>query len=249
MRESVDGGEPGRSNVASADLLPAWGHLVILGMTGSGKTALNRILLQGRTRVLVVDPKEEYVRECVQVTTGEELAAVVQASPGRWRIAYYNRHLEDDFPALALAATELGRVTFVVEETDWYCSPSFIDPALADLLKYGRPRYGQPNTGVEVWCVSRRPGELNRLCTSQAMGVFCFQTCEARDKQYLVENVGSDFAADLCELPVFNEAEPQTTFSVCKQYLRRAGAGVRYWKVHPPTGVLTSVERPMVQSE
>ena len=175
--------------------------------------------------MLVVDPAEEYAGQTVQVSNEQEFADALRRSPGRWRLSYFNTHLEDDFAALCATVSELGSCTFVVEEADWYCSPSAIHPGLAYLLKYGR------HDAVEVWCIARRPSELHRLCTSMAKGVFCFQTVEPNDKKYLQDYVSSVFADDLADLPPL----------VCKQQLRVVGATPTYWRVDPRLATIVPV--------
>jgi len=134
----------------------------------------------------------------VQVHSPEELREYLNRAAGKWRIAYFNDHLEDDFPALCNLAYSLGNVLFVIDEADWWCSPHDIVPEYGHLIKYGRhPR-------VQVASISRMPAEVNRLVTSQAAALFCFLMVEPVHLEYIGQYAGKQFAAALPALPLLH---------------------------------------------
>lgn len=172
------------------------GHLVVLGQTGLGKTALMRALIRHShpvwPRVLIADKDAEYGPVAVGVQSVEEWAAYVGAGAGvpaplrvdqqgaSWKVAYQADDLDQAMPVLCEAVFEIaGGTLLVAEEADLWCSPAAILPEFAHLLKYGRKR------GAWVCSVARRPSELHRLCTSQARHVIAFGTVEPIDVEYL----------------------------------------------------------------
>lgn len=155
--------------------------------------------LRDRSRVLVVDPHGEYGDVAVAVHSPEELASYLRQARGSWRIAYTNDHLEDDFPALCRTVYDLGNVQLIIDEADWWCSPTDITPEYAHLIKYGIGHGGStpPNSPVHVCSISRFPAEVHRVVTSQAAMLFCFLIVEPRHLEYIARYAGRDFAAAL----------------------------------------------------
>lgn len=165
-------------------------------------------------RVLVCDPAGDYSDVGVVVASLDELAVYLDQAPGVWKIVYQSDDLDATFPALCMIAYELGRVLFIVDEADWWCSPHGIVPDFATVIKYGRKR------GVTVMGIARRPSEVHRLLTSQSWMIYCFGTPEALDLDYLRRNVSQDFPQDVAALDPF----------VCKSWDRRRREA-RYWRV------------------
>jgi hypothetical protein len=168
------------------------GHIVVLGQTGLGKTALVRTWVRGRRdwpRVLVLDPHREYGDVAVAVESLDAWAAYVARAQPTWRVAYWGDDLDDVLPAICEAVYEIGQVHLVVEEADYWATPGAILPDLAHVFKYGRHR--------QVWvvAVARRPSEVHRLCTSQARHVWACATVEPRDVDYLRLAVSAEYAA------------------------------------------------------
>lgn len=189
----------------SDELLPKDGHLVVLGQTGLGKTALVRTLAKRASRrawcrILIADPHREYGQVAVGVQSLDELAVYLDQAGASWRVAYQGDDLDDAFPVLCEAAYQMGQTLLVAEEADFWCSPSQILPELAHALKYGRFREGRTE-GVIVCGVARRPSEVHRLLTSQARCVVSFGTVEPVDLEYLRRAVSVEFAAVLPALP------------------------------------------------
>lgn len=144
--------------------------------------------------MLIVDPLQEYGSVAVVVSGPEELAEYLERTSGRWRIAYQNDHIEDDFDSLCVAAYELGDLLFVVEEADLFCSPTYISSEFYRLIVYGRHRKSA------VLTVSRVPADVHRTITRQAWEIYCFTTQEPNDLDYLRRYVGADFAEGVQQL-------------------------------------------------
>ena len=91
-------------------------------------------------------------------------------------------------------AYEVGNLTLVCEEVDFYITAAHAPRPFSRLVRYGRHR------GVAMVCISRRPPDLWRNLTAQADRIFCFRTIEPRDIKYLSEFMGTDTAARLRDL-------------------------------------------------
>ncbi len=150
-------------------------------------------------RILIVDPHAEYGDLAVQVGDAAELEEYLRNAAGRWRVAYHNDRLEEDFPALCAAVYRLGRCLLLVDEVDMFCEPTWIPDEFARLVKYGR------HPKVATLCISRAPAEVHRTITRQAWEIYCFAIAEPRDLDYLRKygRLGPAFADGLAELPPF----------------------------------------------
>jgi len=179
-------------------------NAVVFGLKGSGKTYLVRRLLLHHPRVLIVDPHREYGSVAVEVSSPQELTDYLEGTAGRWRIAYFNTHLEDDFELLTRAAWSIGNLLFVVEEVDRFCSPTWISDSFFQIVNYGRHAPGGELAGsrpVDYLAVSRTPADVHRSLTRQAYEIYCFTIAEPRDIDYLSRWVSRDFAEGLSTLP------------------------------------------------
>lgn len=139
----------------------------------------------------MIDPLREYGHDAVQVSDLEQLADYLERTRGRWRIAFWNDHIDEDFDALCGVAYALGDCLFVVEEADWFCEPSQMPEGFERVIKYGR------HQRTHVLAISRRPSEVHRMVTSQAYEIYCFAMHEPRDLEYLSKLVGQEYAEGL----------------------------------------------------
>lgn len=182
-------------------------NAVVFGLKGSGKTSLVRTLLLHHPRVLIVDPHREYGSVAVELSSSEQLTEYLEQTRGRWRIAYFNTHLEDDFELLCRAAWSIGNLLFVIEEVDRFCNPGWISDSLFQIVNYGRHAPGGELAGsrpVDYLAVSRTPADVHRTLTRQAYEISCFTIAEPRDIDYLSRWVSRDFAEGLSSLPPFH---------------------------------------------
>src|SRR5712691_11222615 len=123
-------------------------NAVIFGLKGSGKSTLARRLLIAHPRVLIVDPNREYGRVAVTIDSLSQLADYLEGTAGRWRVAYFNTRLEDEFELLCATAWAIGNLLFVVEEADRFCDASSIGDRFFTLINYGRHAPGDARSGV-----------------------------------------------------------------------------------------------------
>src|SRR5712692_2000968 len=183
----------------------------IFGLRGSGKSTLARQLMQSYPRVLIVDPHREHGRTdprvhytgAVEIGSLEQLVEYLGQTQGRWRIAYFNTALEQEFPRLCALAWELGDCLFVVEEVDRFCGPGRISPEFFDIVNYGRHAPGPPapERPVDYLTISRYPAAVHIAVRSQAYEIYCFTMNEPAHVEYIAEVAGKEFAGGLQTLP------------------------------------------------
>jgi hypothetical protein len=179
-----------------ASLLPPGSNAVVFGRKGAGKTSLARWSLARHSRCLIVDPHREYSDLAVEIDSLDALPEYFERSEGRWRIAYHNDHLNDDFPTLCNVMYGVGDCHFLVDEADWFCTPLAIPYEFDRLVKYGRHRR------ITLCCLSRAPSEVHRNITRNAYECFAFSLQEPRDLEYLRAYCGEEFTGQLPGLPV-----------------------------------------------
>jgi hypothetical protein len=174
----------------------------IFGKRGTGKTWLAFKLIRGKTRLIIFDPLKQFqggkeftrvsemTRYCLESGFREEKKKpfVVILRP---------RQAREQFPLVARLAREVGSLCLLAEEISWAISPAKMDPAIEELIRYGR------HQDVELIGISRRPPEVNRDLTSNANEVYIFRTHEPRDIAYFREVLGSEAADSLPNLPEF----------------------------------------------
>ncbi len=160
----------------------------VFGRKGCGKSTLVKEIVDEAPRVIVFDTMGEYTRKRDHPVESFELAMMELG-----RIQHKNRfrlvlRLVDNEDALAAmrVAFDVGDCLFVVEETSFYCSPSYLPPELAQFVRYGRHR------GIDQIYVSRRPAEIHRDLTAQSDLIVSFQQREPADIEYLRRSMGPE---------------------------------------------------------
>lgn len=156
--------------------------ILVLGMKGSGKTYFVKTKLLPRIkRYVVIDILDEYAGYCVR-----DFPEFLEADrSGRSRIVCkFTDDLDVTYALLYL--WERGEITVVLEEVDQQAASFSINPALEQLIKYGRHR------NLSIIGVTRRPFEITALLRSQADSVVTFRQGEPRDLVFLREAFGGD---------------------------------------------------------
>lgn len=134
------------------------------------------------------------------------------SSSSRFRVMYQplSGDLQEHFEAVTQMALTFGRLgpglIYAIDEVDRFCDNGRLkvpkqkagepsrDPALKDLINYGRHRK------VSAICTSRRPAQVARELTSQCAEIRCFRTTEPRDIRYFADIMGDTAANKLPSL-------------------------------------------------
>jgi len=169
------------------------------GQKGSGKSTLVREIMLDRERVFFVDTVgEARAADGFEIVFGFEPcvnAMLAAAKRERFRLALRCQHT-DDMLKLCTMAYEVPRQLTVVEETSFYCSPSYLPPELSTLIRYGRHRE------IDQFYVARRPSEIHRDLTANSDLVVSFHQHEPRDVAYL-RAIGGPQAEAVRALPKY----------------------------------------------
>jgi len=162
---------------------------LVLGKRGSGKSYLARKLTDDCPRLVVYDTMREYDQGMIFEDFGE-IARFWRANYRRnFRLVYRPTDHEGDFRQIANLCWLCGRLTFLVEEIDLFSNPHTIDPAFRNIINRGR------HQEISLVGIVQRPFGIHRSLTSQAKEVYCFNTNEPRDREYLRGLLGSEIEA------------------------------------------------------
>ncbi|MDO8840427.1 MAG: hypothetical protein Q7V31_16055 [Parvibaculum sp.] len=184
----------------------------IFGRRGSGKSTLTKGLLKGRPKVVVFDPRAEYVGSGWTVTHSrtELLKAMRRGWSRGFRIAYVPPS-GDEIEALhkltlicwaAQSPYEDGRdtrkLTLVVEEAD-LSYPSRQLPVhlsgMTRVVNQGR------HVGIECIAVSQRPAQISATYRANVATSYLFALAADVDRQEMLRLIGRDYADRLRTLP------------------------------------------------
>jgi hypothetical protein len=160
----------------------------VFGRKGSGKSTLVREIVDEAPRVIVFDTMGEYARKRDKIFDTFESAASELGRVQHERRFRVIIQLVDEEDALAAmrVAYDVPACLIVVEETSFYCSPSYLPMELARFVRYGRHRE------IDQIYVSRRPAEIHRDLTAQSDLIVSFQQHEPGDVEYLRKVMGPD---------------------------------------------------------
>lgn len=209
----------------------------VFGKKGSGKSTLVKEIVDESPRVIVFDTMGEYDSKRDKPITNCEAALMELAriqNERRFRVILHLEEDEDTFAAMRVAF-DVGKpgkhnTLLVVEETSFYCSPSYLPPELARFVRYGRHR------GIDQIYVSRRPAEIHRDLTAQSDLVVSFKQHEPADVDYLRKIMGPEAdqlphlkkyailvsgEIDLAPLPVLERVASKKTLRHPKKDLTR----------------------------
>jgi Helicase HerA, central domain len=171
----------------------------IFGRKGSGKTFLARRIMRAYPRVIILDTLGEYGERATIVEGRDDSIRAIRDACERKRFRLALRVLEpDDLLDVLTMAWECSDSLLVLEETSMVCSPVWLPPELARLVRYGRHR------SISQLYIARRPAEIPRDLTAQSDVIISFQQTEPRDLAYL-QAVGFD-ASHVANLPRYRLA-------------------------------------------
>jgi len=150
----------------------SYGIIVVFGRRGFGKTFwIKRYLFDNpNQRYLIMDHFHEYEEgdNTLVITSIEELEYIEFSPFDKVNQIIFRGELE--FDTLFGAACSMGNVVVVFDEIDMVCSPTNIEFHLNRIIQYGR------HLNVGLIGASRRPANVHRNLTSQAMEIIC-NTC------------------------------------------------------------------------
>jgi DNA helicase HerA-like ATPase len=171
---------------------------VILGRKGTGKTTIaSRLIrdeLQGRGRVVVIDPVGEYP-STVQVGPFDP-SVDSYLSNERFRLSIHPvRRLDLDviIPKLLLR----GRMLVVIDECHLFQDAADLPDSLLDLITLGRRAEVD-----QVW-ITQRPQRVHKDVLSQLDVAYLFAATEVRDLDYLGKRISFEAASKVSQLGKF----------------------------------------------
>lgn len=162
--------------------------LSIFGRKGSGKSTIVREIVVEHDRVYYLDSMGEAdASSGFEVVHGmEACVSAIMGTRGKkkFRLSLRMDDTEELITLLDLiyeVAETLPGCLVVVEETSFYCSPSFLPSEISKLVRYGRHR------GIDQVYIARRPSEIHRDLTAQSDLIVTFAMHEPRDLAYLAQ--------------------------------------------------------------
>lgn len=168
----------------------------VVGQKGSGKSTLVKEMIEDYPRVVVFDTMGEYKNSIEGFDNAlREISRV--RNKRRFKIALRIVEDENALRALAIVYDDLPRSLVVVEETSFYCSPSYLPIEIKRFVRYGRHRE------ISQIYVSRRPAEIHRDLTAQSDLIVSFRQHEPADIEYLRRVMGPA-AMNLPNLPKYH---------------------------------------------
>lgn len=176
--------------------------LFICGRKGSGKSTLVHAIAMEHDRVFVLDTMGSEGEPDFEVVTGLEAcvdAITTAAERETFRLSLRASSTDDLLSLLPIIET-VPNALLVIDETSYYCSPSYLPDELSSVLRYGR------HAELSQVYVARRPSEIHREVTAAADVVITFQHHEPRDLAYFKAIGGEEFSEKVRSLPRFRTA-------------------------------------------
>ena len=176
--------------------------IFVCGRKGSGKSTLVHAIAMEYDRVFVLDTLGSEGEPDFEVVNG--LDACVDAITDAARRDRFRISLRcpstDDLLALLPVIETVPNSLLVIDETSFYCSPSYLPEELSSVLRYGR------HAELSQVYVARRPSEIHREVTAAADVIITFQHHEPRDVAHFKALAGERFAETVRSLPRFKVA-------------------------------------------
>lgn len=171
--------------------------IVITGQRGTGKTTYIKNCLRGMDRIIIFDLLGEFDPNVFTMRRFFEQLSQDRKNPF-FVLSYFNpRNSEDDFELICKAVNRMSNIILVIDELDYFCSPTSCPDVFAEIIKRGR------HQEIGVICATRRPHEIPRLVTSQVTELVTFRHVEPRDLAYL-KDIGNFEPEEVQKLPDFS---------------------------------------------
>ena len=107
---------------------------IISGKSGSGKMQLVENLCQNCNRFIIYDTLGKYKNGLIFLSLQKLKDFWSRVHKGNFRLIYQPLDPEHEFDSICKVVTEYDRLTFVIENLDWYCKPS-ISPAFEKIIE------------------------------------------------------------------------------------------------------------------
>lgn len=187
--------------------------ILVCGNQGFGKSVWTKIYGARKSRLLIFDPKAEYLGVDYQTPPDEWIDGVIERRVSAFRFGtYYPEEIE----MLWHAAYAAGNCTLINEE----CTLLFNRGE--DIPRWARPMvFMGREPQLNLVLVTQRANSIPIAIRSQASRIVSFLQTEPEDVRALAARIGRDHAEAISTLP---ELE-------CLDW--QAGEGVRRYSVHP----------------
>jgi energy-coupling factor transporter ATP-binding protein EcfA2 len=183
----------GGSGVLRLDKLHQGEHVLLAGMTGSGKTTLAQRMLSSCEHVIVIDTKHELKWPGFGVTSDIDSAFTIDKKYGGYTI-FRPRTVYQIEKVYARAYAEWGWTVYCDEVYQIGVSSlgkrTNYPPAYSRCLTAGRTR------GVTVWTGTQRPKYFPIFAVTESVHFFIFELGSADDRKDLYRMVGVDALAE-----------------------------------------------------
>ena len=148
----------------------------IVGQTEYGKTYLTREIIKSLNRVVIIDPKAEFIQGFFVKT---KMTQVVNGMlRDRFRMAAQFDSV-DEYEMLFIALKQFSNYTLVIDETSLFCSAHACNEDLRQIVQI----LGSKHRINLIWNV-QRPANISRDISSQTHVVASFRVLETADSKY-----------------------------------------------------------------
>ena len=149
----------------------------ILGQTGYGKTYLMNSLLRVFSRVIVIDPQDEFKNYPAVYSVTDFRHAIDRESV--FRLAVQLEHIEHYTHIFSDIYNHIHNIVLAADEISLFAPTYRSDHWLKQIAQRGRKR------NISLIWTTQRPANVSRDITSQALAITAFRLLEPRDVVYL----------------------------------------------------------------
>jgi hypothetical protein len=163
--------------------------ILVLGMTGTGKSTLIRELIKDKKRLIVYDTLGEYTEGGAVVYDYATLCqALTKLHDKTFRIIFQPLNPCREFSAVCDIIYSIGNICFAVEEIDTFLclNASGLDDNFLNIVQRGR------HNDIELIGVTQRPFTIPAILRSQCKALYTFRQFEQRDIDWIKGMIGAE---------------------------------------------------------